>query len=102
MEDGLNFELEHFQLQQPGPKLNDKNERVERNSHGPWEEIDIIKMVETEKLLYSTNSDELMKVEPDLKDEEKVFDSFLNMNQATMLNIENSFKDVNFQNQQVD
>ena len=67
-----------------------------------WEDLDIIRIAEEERLLYSTNVDELGTLPSDPKEEEKVFDSFLNMSQATMLNIENSFKDVSTQNEMAD
>ena len=46
-----------------------------------------MKVVESEPLLFSSKNTQVIGGTADVKDEEKVFDSFLNMNQATMLNI---------------
>ena len=54
--------------------------------------------METEPLLHATRGNDPLNAKPDLKEEEKVFDSFLDMTHATMLNIENEFKEVSLQN----
>lgn len=48
-------------------------------------------------MLYSTRTNDHANPTNE-EDEKKVFDSFLDMNHATMLNIENSFKDVALRN----
>ena len=85
MEDKLNFELQHFQLDQPFHKSMEKEK--EKQVIENWQQMDLIKYVQGEKLLFSTNTDEMVSMPFDSKQQQKVFDSFLNMNQATMLNI---------------
>lgn len=91
MLDKLNFEMENFQL-------DTLSKPEEKESTPKWEDLDLFALIENERLLYSTRDNELGPSTSELEDEKKVFDSFLDMNQATMLNIENSFKDVSLQN----
>lgn len=92
LEDQLNFELENFQLDSQLGKL-------ELKTTAKWEEIDLIRLIETEDLLHaSRKGKEDSSLDPITDEEGKVFDSFQDMNHATMLNIENAFKDVSIQN----
>lgn len=91
MADKLNFEMENFQL-------DTGTNSQEKEPTPPWEDLDLFAFIEKEPLLYSTRGNEAVPSGGELEEEKKVFDSFLDMNQATMLNIENSFKDVSLRN----
>lgn len=96
-EDRLNFELENFQLDD-GAAREQARGRGER-----WEEQDIVRIIEAEDLLFASSKGKVdASMNENTEDEKKVFDSFLDMNHATMLNIENAFKDVETQNEVTD
>ena len=65
MEDKLNFELQHFQLDQPFHKSMEKEK--EKQVIENWEQMDLIKYVQGEKLLFSTNTDEMVSMPFDPK-----------------------------------
>lgn len=78
----MNFELENFQLDD-GAQRESARGKTER-----WEELDIVRIIETEDLLFASSKGKIdASMNENTEDEKKVFDSFLDMNHATMLNI---------------
>lgn len=88
------IDLENFQLE-----TLEENESIfsdfieEGEPKEGWEKLDLFKVIEKEEILLSTEKGMAENGE-ESQGENNIFDEYINMKQATMINIEEIFKDV--------